>query len=43
MIYGKENRKSKSGIYGAEAEQFIARKPFAGPEGTMAKPQPADG
>jgi len=41
MIYGKENRKSKTGIYGPEAEQFIARKPFDGPEAAMLKPQPA--
>ena len=42
MIYGKENRKSKTGIYGAEAEQFIARKSFSGPEDAMLKPQPAE-
>jgi len=42
MIYGKENRNSKTGIYGAEAEQFIARKPFSGPEGAMLKPQSAE-
>ena len=41
MIYGRENRKSKAGIYGAEAEQFISRKPFGGPEGAMLTPQPA--
>lgn len=42
MIYGKENRKSKPGIYGAEAEPFIARKPFGGPKGAMLEPQPAE-
>ncbi|MAF65295.1 MAG: hypothetical protein CMJ84_06515 [Planctomycetes bacterium] len=42
MIYGKENSKSKAGIYGAEAEQFIARKPFGGPVDAMLEPQPAE-
>lgn len=41
MIYGEENRNSKSGLYGAEAKQFIARQPFDGPEGALLKPQPA--
>jgi hypothetical protein len=42
LIYGKENRQSKYGIYGTEAEQYIAGKPFGGPEGAMLKPQPAE-
>ena len=42
MIYGKENGKSKAGIYRAEAEQFIARKPFGDPERATLKPQPAE-
>jgi len=42
MIYGKENRQSRYGVYGAEAEQYIARKPFGGPEGVTLRPQPAE-
>jgi hypothetical protein len=42
MIYGAENRESKAGIYGAEAEQFIARHPFDGPPGALLKPQSAE-
>ncbi|MBP87538.1 MAG: hypothetical protein CMJ64_12570 [Planctomycetaceae bacterium] len=42
MIYGTENRQSKYGAYGAEAEQYIARKPFGGPEDAVIKPQPAE-
>ena len=42
MIYGKQNRQSKYGAYGAEAEQYIARKPFSNPTNGALKPQPAD-
>ncbi|MBC8354549.1 MAG: hypothetical protein H8E66_21345 [Planctomycetes bacterium] len=42
MIYGKENRQSKYGVYGAEAENFIACEPFGGPADVVLKPQPAE-
>lgn len=42
MIYGQENRQSKYGVYGAEAEQFIARERFGGPVDAVLKPQPAE-
>ncbi len=42
MIYGKQNRQSKYGAYGAEAEQYIARKPFGGPADGVLEPQPAE-
>lgn len=32
MIYGKANKQSKYGLYGPEARQYIARKPFDGPK-----------
>jgi len=32
MIYGKANKQSKYGLYGPEAKQYIARKPFDGPK-----------
>ena len=42
MIYGEENRQSRYGVYGVEAEQYIAHKSFGGPEDTVLKPQPAE-
>jgi len=42
MIYGKENRESKYGAYGAEAEQYIARRPFDGPKDAVLEAQPAE-
>ncbi|HJN11282.1 MAG TPA: hypothetical protein QF564_21530, partial [Pirellulaceae bacterium] len=33
---------SKYGVYGAEAEQFIARERFGGPVDAVLKPQPAE-
>jgi hypothetical protein len=32
MIYGKANKQSKYGLYGPEARQYIAHKPFDGPK-----------